>query len=317
MTTDVNQPEPTVAGRDGTAAAVSRIIQVRGLKQAIVARETGIAPSALSRFLRGEYAGDDGSIAVKLTGWLANLRRRDKLPAGLAAAPAFVETDFTARVISALEYAQLAVDIVMIATPPGLGKTRVLEQYARTRPSAWLATMSPDTALPVPMLEEIGLALGLRQLSGGAARMRRDGVRRVKDTGGILLIDEAQHQGTKALETLRRFHDSGGVALALCGDLTLPEKLDQHVQLFSRIGKRVVVMKPDAEDVHKVAVAFGVEGKEEREFLAKIARLGGGIRTAVKTVRLAFLYADTGNGGPPKIADLMAAWADVGKGGLS
>lgn len=295
------------------------MIHLRGIRAARVAREANVTPSALSQFLNGKYAGDADTIASKLAAWLENLRRREQLPASLIAATAFIPTSTAGEIVTALEYAQLAGDVALIAGMPGLGKTYALEHYAETRPSAWIATMSPDTGSPVPMLEEIGLSIGLRQLSGGAARMRRDVVRRVKATGGILLVDEAQHLHTAALETLRRIHDTGQVALALCGDLALPEKLDNFPQLYSRIGKRVVLLSPKPRDAGEIAAGFGLEGDEAADFLTKIAALGAGARTVVKTVRLAFLYAggDGANGGGPSVDHLKAAWANIGDGGAS
>ena len=51
----------------------------------------------------------------------------------------------------------------------GLGKTSAIRQYERTNPNVWVATMSPSTASLAPALEEVVIALGLKEVTGGAA----------------------------------------------------------------------------------------------------------------------------------------------------
>ena len=309
-----NGVEPA-AQEDCTTVAerVRAAIAVRSLSQNTAAREIGISASALSRFLSGTYGADDRAVATKAAAWLDLIDQRDKLPAGMIAALRFVQTPTSDQIIGALGYAQLIGDLVLVSGVPGVGKTTAMKHYRDARTNVWLATMSPDTKTPVPMLCEIGIALGLRSLGGGAAKMRRDICERIRDTGGLLILDEAQHLGAEALETARRIFDSTGVGLVYAGDDKLWEKVSAFPQLSSRIGKRVTIAATSSADITALTAALGIDGTEERKFLGQIARTHSGLRSIAKTQRLGRLYAD-GEGKPLTIEHLRTAWTNLNLG---
>lgn len=312
-----NGAEPPLQADCATVAERVRVaIAIRSLSQNTAAREIGISASALSRFLSGTYGADDRAVATKAAAWLELVDQRDKLPAGMVAPTAFVRTPTGDLIISALEYGQLIGDLVLISGAPGVGKTTAMKHYRDARTNVWLATMSPDTKTPVPMLMEIGISLGLRSHSGGAAKMRRDISERIRDTGGLLILDEAQHLGTDALETARRIFDGTGTGLVYAGDDKLWEKVGAFPQLSSRIGRRVTITRTDPDDIRALTAALGVEGKEEREFLGKIARTHSGLRSIAKTVRLATIYA-AGAGEGLAIDHLRTAWSKNNLGALT
>ncbi|MEI7606698.1 MAG: AAA family ATPase [Rhodospirillaceae bacterium] len=309
-----NSAEPPVQEDCTTVAErVRAAIAVRSLSQNTAAREIGISPSALSRFLSGTYGADDRVVATKAAAWLELIDQRDKLPAGMTAAARFVRTPTSDQIMGALEYAQLIGDLVLVSGVPGVGKTTAMKHYRDARTNVWLATMSPDTKTPVPMLVEIGISLGLRSLGGGAAKMRRDISERIRDTGGLLILDEAQHLGAEALETARRIFDGTGVGLVYAGDDKLWEKVSAFPQLSSRIGKRVTITTTSSADITALTAALGIEGGDERKFLGQIARTHSGLRSIAKTQRLGQLYAD-GEGKPLSIEHLRTAWANLNLG---
>lgn len=299
-----------------TGAIADRIrsaMQMRGLTQATVARETGINQGALSAFLSGTYKGDRAAIAEKLLQWQDQRERRDRIPVGLVEAVPFVKTLTAERIMATLDYAQLAGDMVVIQSEPGAGKTATLRHFARNRPNAWLATMSADTKAPVAMLEEVGYAVANLinvSNSGGASPMRRVVENLVRDSGDILLVDEAQHLKPEALETLRAIHDATGIGMALCGNSKLLERIDGFPQLSSRIGRKLRIGRPTGEDVAALAETLGVVVDQQREFLEKVARNAGGLRSVVKTIRLAHLAAD-GAGEPLALTHLAKAWSNL------
>jgi len=309
-----NSTEPPVQEDCNTVAErVRAAITVRSLSQNTAAREIGISSSALSRFLSGTYGADDRAVATKVAAWLDLIDQRDKLPAGVTTTLRFVRTPTSDRITGALEYARLIGDLVLVAGVPGVGKTTAMKHYRDANANVWLSTMSPDTKTPVPMLMEIGISLGLRSLAGGAAKMRRDISERIRDTGGLLILDEAQHLGAEALETARRIFDSTGVGLVYAGDDKLWEKVSAFPQLSSRIGKRVTIMSTSSADITALTSALGIEGGEERKFLGQIARTHSGLRSIAKTQRLGQMYAE-GEEKPLSIEHLRTAWANLNLG---
>lgn len=291
--------------------AVGQLIQLRGLKQVAVARESGISSAALSRFLTGQYEGDNVAVATKLFAWKENVARRDGVPGALMRGHGFVATSAAGRIAAGLGHAQATADLVVVIGAPGVGKTVTLENFRQTGSSVWLATMSPDTSGKVPMLEELGFAMGLN-LTGGAAKMRREIAARVRNTGGLIVIDEAQHLDARAIETLRGIHDATRTGMVLCGNPKLLVNVSQLSQVYSRVGRKVTLGKPSRADVVAVLKQFDIAGRDECEFLHTLSQHPGGLRCVIKAVRLAILAAG-GEDTPAAVGmeHLAAAWSEL------
>lgn len=286
---------------------IADLIQSRGLTQAAVAREADLSSAMLSRFLAGRYEGDNETVAAKLVAWKESRAKRDTASSVLTQSHRFVSTSVSEKIRWGLEYAQLAADLVAIIGEPGVGKTETLEAFRRTGSSVWMATMSADTSGQVPMLEELGAAMGLNG-SGGAAAMRRQIVGRVRNTNGLIMVDEAQHLDFKAIEALRGIYDAGRIGMVLCGNPKLMAKIGQLPQVSSRIGKKIILRKPARNDVLAVAEQFGITGKDERNFLVTISQHPGGLRCVVKTIRLASMLAD---GEQLAVNHMVMAWSEL------
>jgi DNA transposition AAA+ family ATPase len=138
--------------------------------------------------------------------------------------------------------------------------------------------------------------------------MRRQLAAKVSKTGGLIVVDEAQHLDTKAVETLRGIHDATEVGLVLCGNPKLVQTIGRLDQVYSRMGRKVVVGKPTKADVSAVADQFGVSGRDDVCFLAGLARRPGGLRSVVKTLRLAMMNS---NGEGITHDTLTHAWSEL------
>jgi hypothetical protein len=285
-----------------------------GESRATIAREAGVSGSRLGQFLAGDYTGDIAGTAATLDTWLKSRLAREH--ARLPNAPAFFETPTTARISTALAYAQLAGDLAAIYGAAGVGKTVTIEHYAETNPNVWVAVMSSATSSVVTALEEVCAAVGLREMpGGGGAGMQRSLIRRLRGTHGLLVVDEAQHLSVAALEALRHLHDKAGVGLVLAGNETVYARLTggnrqaTFAQLFSRIGKRVRLARPTDDDVRALLGAWSVSGREERDVATRIAATPGGLRGLTKTLRLGSMLAGR-RGVTAK--EMRAAWRDLG-----
>lgn len=284
-----------------------------GISRNAIGREAGISSGAVSAFLSGTYKADMLPLAQKLDAWLTASLAREQ--AKLPAAPAWIETPTAQRIMTALSYAQMASDLACIYGAAGVGKTATLHHYAQATPNVWIATMTPATASAATCLEEVCEAVGLRDASGGAARMQRALINRLRDTRGLLAIDEAQHLSVSALETIRSLHDATGIGLAILGNETVYARITggtraaNFAQLFSRIGKRLRVQRPTDKDVRELLDAWKIDGREEREISERIALAPGGLRGLTKTLRLASMLAQ---GKTPGAQEIRAAWRDLG-----
>ncbi|SLN47984.1 hypothetical protein PSA7680_02473 [Pseudoruegeria aquimaris] len=286
-----------------------------GLSQAAAAREIGISPSALNQWLQGKYAGNNDEVEARIENWLTARQRREAASSAMPEPPEFFRSPSAEKVVNALSYAQMAGDIVCIYGNPGVGKTKSFRHYRDTNPSVWIATMSPDSAGLVPALEEVAEAIGLRDAGGGARRIARAIRRKIEGTRGLLIIDEAQHLSTAALEELRiAIHDATGIGLVFAGNpevysrLTGGNRSMRFAQIFSRIGMRLFIPRPTVGDVKSLAAAWGVKGSPEIELLKEVAAEPGALRGASKVLALAAMAS----GGDITLAALRQARANLG-----
>jgi DNA transposition AAA+ family ATPase len=286
-----------------------------GLSQERAAKEAGISPAACNRFIQGKYAGDNEAIAEKILIWLASRERRAGVVQSLGNHD-FTATDTSERILQLLQFAQVAGDLSVIYGGAGVGKTTSIRHYARLNCNVWIVVMRPDTSGVAAALEEIGEVMGVRS-SGRANRLSRDICRRLEDTHGLLIIDEAQHLSVPAIEAIRSIHDATGIGLVLSGNesvyarLTGGARAASFAQLFSRIGKRLRLTKTTRQDVDSIAALYGISGEKELSTLHGISQKPGALRGVVKTIRLACMYA-AGRGEAVTLDHIDAAWRSLG-----
>ena len=298
--------------------AVRDAIAADGLTQAAAAERMGVGASALNQWLGGKYRGDVDALSRAARQWLDDRERGRSLTAALPEPPAWVETPISRRVAGALSYGHSAGDLVAVIGPPGTGKTVACMRYAAARNTAWLVTASPATRSVSACLRRAAEATGITAgayVPGIEAALAD----KLRASRGILVVDEANHLRTDAIETLRALHDASGCGLALVGTSVLWDRLsgsasrrpDEFAQLQSRVGRRVTVPAPSAEDADAYCAGWG-EGRIEssaRPLAREIAASPGGLRALAKSLRLAFAYT---RGAAVTAEALKAASRDLG-----
>lgn len=286
------------------------------LTQARIATESGMSSTTLSQWLNGVYGGDNDAVESKLVRWVETTQAARAQAAALPTAPGYVETATGDKVIAALRYAQVAADIAVIYGGAGLGKTAAIKRYATQAPNVWHATMTRASANVVTALDVIVETLGINA-AGGANKLHTAICKRVANTGGLLAIDEAQHLSEAALDQLRAIHDATDIGLALVGNEQVYARMTGGTRaayldrLFSRIGKKVRLVRSAKGDIDALLDAWGIKEAKSRADLHEIAGKPGALRIMTKVLRLASMYAAAekrrldGN-------DVRAAWRELG-----
>lgn len=312
------EQHPETVSYEHTVAEVQAKVGNDGLTQAKVAKEAGIASSSLSQILAGSYAGSKPEIAAKLGQWLTRHSRHRQASATMPALPDFIETPTARQVYAALDYAHIFQDIAVVYSGAGTGKTSAAKQYRRQNSNnVFVVTVTPDCASAPVFLQEIGIALGLRDAPLHPAQLRREIVRRLTGTQGLLIIDEAQHLTIQALEAARSIHDLTEVGLALLGNAKVYDRIygsssvkEEFAQIFSRIGRRLPLGRPRRGDVHAIAGAFGLIDKSATTYLERISEQPGALRGVTKAIRLGAVIA-AGDKSVLQLRHLKAAWLSL------
>jgi hypothetical protein len=311
----MEEPAEAVDKTERMRGVVRAAMQRNKASQAVVAREIGISSSALSQWLSGVYAGNSDTVTEKVAAWDAS-RQAGAAICGAADA-AWVETSAASEVEIALTYAQHYASIAVIYGGAGLGKTTGVKRYAARNPNVWRVTARPATASLMAMLELVANALELRDIQNRPSAYTTEIARRMTGTRGLLVVDEAQHVSTQALEELRSIHDDAEVGLAMVGNeavysrLTGGSRKATFAQLFSRVGIKQRVRLPTRADTDAILAAWGVEGAKEREWSHQVATLPGGLRGLAQTLRQARLLSSQEDGAVDLRA-LQTAWRNLG-----
>lgn len=292
-------------------AEIVRISDDEQISRAQIARQVGIAEGTFYGWLAGTYEGNNDRVAGAAQLWLSGREDRRRQKSIVPRAPGFIATESARAFLEALGFAQAMPEISVIAGGAGIGKTTSVVRYAASNPNVWVATMSPSTSGINPMLVELCEAMGIAEKA--AARLTRAIGRKVEGTGGLIVIDEAQHLTAPALDQLRSIYDRYAVGIALVGNEQVYARLDgggrtaQFAQLFSRIGVRVTQARPRARDMCALIEAWGVTEAEQVKWLKAIARKPGALRVLTKCLQLASMLA-TGADEERGMKHLKAAW---------
>ena len=146
------------------------------------------------------------------------------------------------------------------------------------------------------MLHELCRVLNLYGV-GMQAKIMRSICDRVRGTGGLIIVDEAQHLSPEAIDLLRSIHDDADIGIAMLGNETIHSRLEgdgkreKYAQLTSRVGLRIKRPRAMKGDIEALLDAWHMDGEAERQLLRVIARKPGALRLMSKVLKLAHMLA--------------------------
>lgn len=265
---------------DAAVEWITGHMERKGLSQSGMAKELGISPGALSSYLNGKYPTPE-RVTAKIQEVMELQERKSVAPK----APAYVETTVTRMVKQAMAYAHMRGVVSVAYGDAGVGKTTAVERYQQENQLAIVITVMPTYASLTGVNELLSEALGVRERTD--RKITREIIGKLKDSGRVIIVDEAQHLTSRAIEHLRSISDAAKVGVCFVGNELIYTKMlgnrrSEYSQLFSRIGVRKVVTTGTntREDIERV---FGGQGIDERcmEILYRISRTNYGLRGAV------------------------------------
>ena len=161
-----------------------------------------------------------------------------------------------------------------------IGKTQAFLHYLSANELAIGITASPTYASITGVNELLAEQLGVRERV--ARKITREIVARLRGSGRVIIIDEAQHLTVRALDHIRCLADE-----AVVGNEEVYSRLKgsgkaDFAQLFSRIGMRepVSVSTITRDDVQRVFQGAGLQ-KDAVDILYQICHTNYGLRGAV------------------------------------
>lgn len=318
MTDNVTQFSKAPSKHDeALIAEVRQIMEAEALSQTALSQLTGVGKARLSQWLNGVYKGNVPAVEESIRRWLESRQTATALEGQMPTGPEWVETPTARAVLSALSFSQMAEAVSVVYGGAGVGKTTTIARYKRQAPNVWVVTATPAVSAPGPILTRIAQTLGIRS-TGAVHVVEANIIERVRETRGLLVIDEAQHLTHRALDAVRSIHDAAGIGLALVGNeivysqLTGGSRSVGFAQLFSRVAKRVRLSRAKDADVTALLEAWGITDKDARQLCLGIGRRPGALRGLSQTLRLASMFAAASGTNRPGVEHIRDAWQDLG-----
>ncbi|MDO2837195.1 AAA family ATPase [Escherichia coli] len=257
----------------------------KGYSQSQVARAIGKSTAVINQYLQGKYAGDVPAIDALARSFINREVEKEKSQKITAR---FVPTVTSRKGMDVIRYAHLDGDLNVIYGAAGLGKTMILREYAAQHRDALLIEADPGYTARV-VLEELCGLLGISK-RGNMHELSEACIAALRDSGRLLMVDEAENLPYRALETLRRIHDKSGIGLVLAGMprliINLKGKRGEYQQLYSRVGFALCIGDSlPQSDITDIAVSMlpGAGSQDVSEALFKASH--GNARRLFKLVR--------------------------------
>lgn len=272
------------------------IVANEDIRTTDIARESGIPYGTLSTWMTGSYAGRADYVAIRVLRWIESREVRKQITAVAPDAPKYVSTPTAEAVQELLRHAQHMPDLATFLGAPGIGKTSAACHYTSANPNVWKITADPTLTKTRAVLIDICRVLKI-YAGGMPSQLQRRICDRVRGTGGLLIIDEAQHLLPETLDLIRSIHDQADIGIALLGNESVQSRLEgdgrreQYAQLTSRVGMRRRRAKSQGKDIDALLDAWGIGEAETRLLLHVIARRPGALRLMSKVLKLAHMMA--------------------------
>ena len=253
---------------------IQEIVDQGDLSISAIARSSGFSPTALSSYLKGKYPGSNKRIEQALRAFLKRLEKREN-----RVEFEFVQTTVSNKVFEVADIVYNQSVMGVICGEPGIGKTIALKRYTEEYPSVILIEV--DLCYTSSFLfSEIYKKLGLRQ-GRNLSDMVSGIVKKLKGSGRMIIIDEAEHLPYKALELLRRVHDKAGMGVLLVGLPRLIHKImegrGEYQQLYSRIEVYTLLNKLHPSDTKRIVESVIPSSNGVWEHFHKLSRQNTGL----------------------------------------
>lgn len=258
------------------------LIQYRdesGKSQSKIAKELGVSDGVVSAFINGTYKTPH-QIVDKVEALLSMQEAKGIAPQ----APGFVMTSVSKRIMDTMEYCHLLGKTGIAYGDAGVGKTMSIMEYKKLHPESIVITGNPVFSSISGINDLLCEQMGIREKN--AKRICMEIISRLKGSGRLLIVDEAQYLTKKALEYIKCIGDGSGVGICLVGNEEIISKVkgtgkSDFAQLFSRVFSRAVLTHDIKEsDIELIFKSSGLD-KETLDFLYKISQTKYGVRGAV------------------------------------
>ena len=207
--------------------------------QTWLARAARLKPAAVNQVLRGKYASPPDAQLRAMLDAIADYERK----AEFSGASMYVRTDIYRTVAAVCNRAKAVASFGIVSGYVGVGKTAAFKEYAAHSSNVYLIEAAPSMTIGVlleAIMDKLRIGVNARygQTRSNAARFSSI-TESLKDSGGLIIIDEAETMSHRCLHELRRIRDMAGVGIVLGGTEKLNSLIMPQHGEFDQIRSRV------------------------------------------------------------------------------
>ena len=189
------------------------VMEQRGITQQDVARGTGLSGTVISQWLNERYAGDNAAVEAKIGVYLDVLSERD--PESRHRLP-FVRTSISNLIWSTARACHRDGVIGLATGPSGVGKSYAIEEYSRAQPGQVVVIESHKNYTTKQVISDLHRECGMSG-DGSVHAMMHELTDRLRGSGRLIIVDEAEHLNAGTLDEVRRLNDWAGVGILYVG----------------------------------------------------------------------------------------------------
>lgn len=212
---------------------LEQFMQEKGLPQTAISRALNLSTTTLNLWLKGTYGADDKNIVEKVKAFIKREKEKSSEPIFKSD---FVEISIAKTIFEIARKCHIKNKIGVIYGSAGLGKTTTVKEYAAQNPDAILVEADLGYT-PKVLFQKLLRKLGMTP-SGSIHEMHEAVIDKLRGSGRLIIIDEAEHLPYRALELMRRVYDKAGVGILLIGMPRLYYNLcgrkGEYEQLYTR-----------------------------------------------------------------------------------
>ena len=212
---------------------LKKLIKEKEYTLSYVSRAINMSNATLHLWLCGTYTGNVKKVDEAIKNFLEIEKLREK-----KISIEFVNTSIVEDVYDVARVCHVDGEIGVCCGEPGVGKTYAVKKYAIENTDVILIEADLGYTTKV-LFSEIHKKIGFDGL-GTIHNMLQDIITKLKSSGRLIIIDEAEHLPYKALDLLRRIYDKANIGILLVGMprliMNLRGEKRQYAQLFSRVG---------------------------------------------------------------------------------
>jgi len=189
--------------------------------------------------------------------------------------------------------------IGLIIGNPGVGKTTVLREYARTHPGVVMASLTTAFATQRTIVDKLLDAFQIQPWATAFLGKYQELCSKLWDGGGpyMLIVDEAQEAEKPALNVLRGLYDDEGLVIVLAGNEEFRNRrydatLSKYAALGSRLGQKLDLPGSTSNDVKVFCHSRNVTDVSCVAYLTECSKKFGGLRGVEMIIERARILAD-------------------------